>query len=124
MNSNSNSDANNIANKSYQTELDDSLLSSISVSIFSFIAAINIRNTDKRESTSIGNRFVIISLLFLSISFAVVGLVKYTTEFFNDLTGKYRYEFKYFSAIFYTILVSILIIIEIAFAREAFYHLL
>ena len=124
MNSNSNSDANNIANKSYQTELDDSLLSSISVSIFSFIAAINIRNTDKRESTSIGNIFVIISLLFLSISFAVVGLVKYTTEFFNDLTGKYRYEFNYFSAIFYTILVSILIIVELVFSREIFYHLL
>jgi len=124
MSSNNNLDANNISNKAYQTELDNSLLSSISVSIFSFIAAINIRNIEKTKNASGENRFIVITLVFLSIAFAVVGLVKYTTEFFNDLTGKYRYEFNYFSAIFYTILVSILIIVELVFSREIFYHLL
>ena len=120
----SNTKPDDIQNKAYQTELDNSLLTSISVSIFSFIAAINIRSTDHNVSANNSNRFIIIGLVFLSIAFAIVGLVKYTTEFFNDLTGKYRYEFNYFSAIFYTILVSILIIVELIFAKEVVYHLL
>ena len=111
-----------IENKAYQTELDTSLLSSVSVSIFCFIAAINIRNTI--QTTTNGNRFIVFSLVMLSIAFAIIGLIKYTTEFFNDLTGKYRYQFNYFSAVFYTILICILIIIELIFAKEVWYRLL
>lgn len=116
-------DAYSIENKSYQTQLDDSLIASIALSVFSFIAAINIRDAEIKRHTAGINRFIVLGLIFLSISFAVMGLVKYTTEFFNDLTGKYRYEFNYTSAIAYTIFVSILIIIELVYAQQVYIHL-
>ena len=112
-------------NKSYQNQLDSDLISSISLSMFAFLSAITIRGIEgPHEKSSYTNKIIVLLLIFLSISFSIVGIVKYTTEFFDDLRGKYRYQFNYFTAIFYTILVSILLIVELLFARETWYYLL
>lgn len=106
-------------NKSFQIQLDDSLKSSIALSVFLFIAAININTTKIKNNSDATNKIIILGLIILSIAFALAGLIQFTTEFFDDLNDeKYRYTFNYGLAIVYTIFVSFLIIIEILFAKE------
>lgn len=106
-------------NKSFQIQLDDSLKSGIALSVFLFIAAININTTQIKFNSDTTNKIIILGLILLSIGFALAGLIQFTTEFFDDLNDeKHRYTFNYGLAIVYTIFVSFLIIIEILFAKE------
>ena len=109
---------NSLENRTYYTDLEESLISSISLSIFCFFSAVTVYNDMDKFKNIATSKFVIIMLIFLSLSFATVGLVKYVTEFFNHLDEVYRYSFNYFQSIFYTFLVFILIVIELAFARN------
>ena len=110
-------------NKSYQTQLDDSLLASIALSVFLFIATIHI-NSSTRLLQNMNKTIIMLGLITLSIGIAVTGLVKFTTEFFYNLNDdKHREKFNFGLAIIYTIFISFLIIIEIIFAKEFLYNL-
>lgn len=111
-------------NKTYQNDLDNYLINNISLSAFLFIAAINI-NSFNKSARSISNDIILVGLLTLSVGFAIIALIYFTTEIFNELSPKQRHreQFNYAVAIIYTVFVSALIIIEIMFAKEFIYKL-
>lgn len=116
-------DVNSLPNKSYQNDLENSLIASISLSILCFFSAVTVYNDMDKFNTKHSSRAIILLLIFLSVSFAIIGLVKFTTEFFNELDGVYRYSFNYFQSIFYSFLVFLLIVIEIIFSRSIIINL-
>ena len=116
-------DVNSLPNKTYQNDLESTLIASISLSILCFFSAVTVYNDMDKFNNKNSTRFIILLLIFLSLSFAITGLVKYTTEFFDNLDEVYRYSFHYFQSIFYAFLVFLLIILELVFARNIFLNI-
>ena len=114
---------NSLPNKTYYNDLEQTLIASISLSILCFFSAVTVYNDMDKFKNKNSSRFIILTLVFLSLAFAIVGFIKFTTEFFENLDKAYRYTFNYFQSIFYAFLVFLLIILELIFARNIYMNI-
>ena len=97
-------------------DLESSLFSSLSLSVFILFSAISIINMSKsrvlvmnKKETSV----IVVGLLFISISFALSGIVEFSHQYYNVKEKVNENKFDYTQSIIYNILVALIILFEI-----------